>query len=224
VDKLSGGKLAYVYLPDTAFGGYTNFNRYYFAQIDKQGAVIDERYNGGGTAADYIIDYMRRPLMNYWTTREGEDFTTPVGSIFGPKAMIINENAGSGGDAMPWYFRKAGIGPLVGKRTWGGLVGIYDYPPLIDGGMVTAPRVAFWRPEGSWDVENHGVDPDVEVELDPQAMRAGHDPQLEKAVELVLDALNKHPLAHHQRPTFPNYHKGQGQSGASTGTSGSGGR
>src|SRR5262249_35258098 len=145
VDKLSGGKLAYVYLPDTAGGGYTNFNRYYFAQIDKEGAVIDERFNGGGTAADYIIDNMRRPLMNYWSTREGNDFTTPLGSIFGPKVMIINEFAGSGGDAMPWYFRAAGVGPLVGKRTWGGLVGVYDYPPLLDGGFVTARRRAFWN-------------------------------------------------------------------------------
>jgi tricorn protease len=219
VDKLSDGRVAYVYLPDTSVGGYTNFNRYYFAQLGKEGAVIDERFNGGGTAADYIIDYMRRPLMNYWSTREGDDFTTPVGSIFGPKAMIINENAGSGGDAMPWYFRKAGIGRLVGKRTWGGLVGIYDYPQLIDGGRVTAPRVAFWRPEGSWDVENHGVDPDIEVEFDPQAVREGHDPQLERAVAVVLDELKKHPLAHGRKPAFPNYHKGQSQSGTSTGTS-----
>src|SRR5581483_49477 len=130
VDQLSGGKLAYVYLPDTAGGGYTNFNRYYFSQIDRDGAVIDERFNGGGTAADYIIDYMRRPLLNRWATREGEDFSTPSASIYGPKVMIINEYAGSGGDLMPWLFRKAGVGTLVGKRTWGGLVGIYDYPQL----------------------------------------------------------------------------------------------
>jgi acetyl esterase/lipase len=207
VDKLSGGKLAYLYLPDTASGGYTNFNRYFFAQVGKEGAVIDERFNGGGMAADYIIDYLRRPLLNYWTTREGADFTTPLGSIFGPKAMIINEFAGSGGDAMPWYFRKAKIGPLVGKRTWGGLVGIYDYPPLLDGGFVTAPRLAFWNPKGEWDVENHGVAPDVEVEHDPQAVRAGHDPQLERAVQLVLDELKKNPLPRHQKPVYPNYFK-----------------
>ena len=154
---MTGSRVAYVYLPNTAGAGFVNFNRYYFSQINKEGAVIDERFNGGGTAADYIIDYMRRPLMNFWTTREGEDFTTPVGSIYGPKAMIINEYAGSGGDAMPWYFRKAGIGPLVGKRTWGGLVGIYGYPTLMDGGQVTAPRVAFYNLNGEWDVENHGV-------------------------------------------------------------------
>jgi tricorn protease len=207
VDKLSGGKLAYLYLPDTSVGGYSNFNRYYFAQVDKQGAVVDERFNGGGTAANYIIDNMRRPLMSFWSTREGADFTTPVGSIFGPKAMIVNEFAGSGGDAMPWYFRRMKIGPLVGKRTWGGLIGIYDYPPLIDGGMVTAPRLAFWNPEGKWEVENHGVDADVEVEFDPQAWRQGHDPQLEKAVEIVMAELEKNPPPKYQKPEYPNYHK-----------------
>jgi tricorn protease len=206
VDQMSGGRVAYVYLPDTALGGYTNFNRYYFAQINKDGAVIDERFNGGGTAADYIIDYMRRPLLNYWTTREGKDFTTPIGSIYGPKAMIINEYAGSGGDALPWMFRRAGVGQLVGKRTWGGLVGIYDYPPLIDGGMVTAPRVAFFNPEGEWDVENRGVAPDVEVELDPKAWRAGRDLQLEKAVELVMEAIRKNPPPKYKKPAYPNYH------------------
>ena len=211
VDQLSGGRLAYVYLPNTSVTGYTNFNRYYFAQIGKDGAVIDERFNGGGTAADYIIDHMRRPLMNYWATREGEDFTTPLGAIFGPKAMIVNEYAGSGGDAMPWYFRKAGLGPLVGKRTWGGLVGIYDYPQLIDGGSVMAPRLAFWNPNGTWDVENHGVAPDIEVEQDPQAVRAGGDPQLERAVQVVLEALKKSPPPKHNKPAYPNYHKGPGR-------------
>ncbi len=207
VDQLSGGRLAYVYLPNTADAGYTNFNRYYFAQVQKQGAVIDERYNGGGMAADYIIDVMSRPLMNYWTTRDGKDFRTPVGSIIGPKAMIINENAGSGGDAMPWYFRKAKLGPLVGKRTWGGLVGIFGFPGLIDGGGVTAPNLAFYNTDAQWDVENHGVPPDVEVEFDPQAWRAGRDPQLERAVEIVMAELKKNPPREPRRPVYPNYHK-----------------
>jgi tricorn protease len=207
VDQLSQGRLAYVYLPDTGEGGYTYFNRYFFAQVGRDGAVIDERFNGGGQAADYIVDYLRRPLLNYFSTREGEDFTTPVGSIFGPKVMIINEQAGSGGDALPWYFRKLGIGPLIGTRTWGGLIGIYDYPPLIGGGAVTAPRVAFWNPQGEWDVENHGVPPDVEVELDPKAWRQGHDTQLEKAVQVALDLLEKNPPPHKpKRPAYPNYH------------------
>lgn len=207
VSELSGGRLAYVYLPNTGGAGYTNFNRYYFAQIDKQGAVIDERFNGGGSAADYIIDYMRRPLMNYWSTREGEDFTTPVSSIYGPKTMIINEYAGSGGDLMPWLFKKANIGSLVGKRTWGGLVGIYTYPVLIDGGQVTAPRVAFRNEKGELDIENKGVAPDLEVDLDPQMWRAGRDVQLEKAVEVTLAELNRNPQKKPANGAFPNYQK-----------------
>jgi tricorn protease len=209
VERLSGGRVAYLYLPDTSFGGYTAFNRYYFAQSGKEGAVIDERFNGGGAAADYIIDYLRRPLLNYWKPRHGEDVTTPGLGIFGPKAMIINELAGSGGDLMPWYFRRLKVGPLIGKRTWGGLVGIGGYPALLDGGYVSAPHFAFWNPDGTWDVENHGVSPDVEVEMDPQAWRAGRDPQLEKAVAVVLDELRRSPLPKHRRPEYPNYHAGR---------------
>jgi tricorn protease len=223
VNKVGGGKIAYVYLPDTAQGGYTSFNRYYFAQVGREGAVIDERFNGGGAAADYVIDYLRRPLANYWMTREGQDFTTPVGSIFGPKTMIINEYAGSGGDALPWYFRDAKLGPLVGTRTWGGLVGIYDYPQLMDGGSVTAPRVAFYNRNGDWDVENHGVAPDVEVEITPKEWMTGHDPQLEKAVSIVLDGLKKTPLPVARRPEFPNYHKQQPAEGVPAASAGGSG-
>jgi tricorn protease len=210
VDELSGGRLAYVSLPNTAGGGFTNFNRYYFAQVGKQGAVIDERFNEGGDLADYIIDYLRRPLMSMVTARDGQDFASPVGSIYGPKVMIINEMAGSGGDAMPWYFRKAGIGPLVGKNTWGGLVGIYDYPELIDGGHVTAPRAAIYGLKGEWEVEGHGISPDYDVELDPALVRQGHDPQLEKAVAVALDLLQQHPLPKPVKPAYPNYHQKDG--------------
>ncbi len=209
VDELTGGRVAYVYLPDTYAGGYTNFNRYYFAQVGKEAAIIDERYNGGGDIADYIIDYLRRPLLSYWHMREGKDITTPLEAIFGPKVMITNEMAGSGGDALPWMFRKTGIGPLVGKRTWGGLVGHYTNPiDLLDGGFAGTPNLAFYSPNGSWDVENHGVPPDIEVEYDPKAVRAGHDPQLEKAVEVVLELLKKNPPPPEpQHPPYPNYHK-----------------
>jgi tricorn protease len=213
VEQLSGGRIAYVYLPDTALAGYSAFNRYFFAQLGREGAVIDERFNGGGAAADYVIDYLRRPLQNYWMTREGQDFTTPVGAIFGPKAMITNMYAGSGGDALPWYFRDAKLGPLVGTRTWGGLIGIYDYPQLMDGGGVTAPRVAFYNRNGEWDVENHGVEPDYKVELTPKEWAGGHDPQLEKAVALVMDSLKKTALPVAKRPTFPDYHGAQPEGG-----------
>ncbi|HKA18140.1 MAG TPA: PDZ domain-containing protein, partial [Blastocatellia bacterium] len=211
VDEMSGGRLAYVYLPDTAFNGYASFNRYYFSQIGKDGVVIDERFNGGGLTADYIIDYLRRPLLNYRTTRDGADFTTPLGAIFGPKVMLINEYAGSGGDALPWYFRKTGIGPLIGKTTWGGLVGgLGGWPLLMDGGVVAPPSVGFWNPTGSWDVENIGVPPDIEVDLDPKAVRLGRDPQLEKAVAVLLEELKKNPPPVHKKPPFPVYHKRPG--------------
>jgi len=214
VDELSHGKLAYIYLPDTASGGYTFFNRYFFSQVGKDGAVVDERFNGGGANTDYILDYLRRTLMNYRTTRDGEDMTTPVSLIQGPKAMIINEYAGSGGDAMPWHFRQAKIGILVGKRTWGGLVGFHGpSASLMDGGVVTAPSRGFWTPNNDWDVENHGVSPDVDVELDPKAVREGHDPQLEKTVELLLADLEKNPIPNHKKPPYPSYHT---KSGATT--------
>jgi tricorn protease len=206
VEELSKGRLAYVYLPDTGSGGYTAFNRWYFAQVDREGVILDERWNGGGLLADYVIDFLRRPVMSYAVTREGSTFAFPAG-IYGPKVMIINESAGSGGDAMPWYFRKAGLGTLVGKRTWGGLVGIGGYPPLLDGGYVTAPRFALYGLEGTWEVENVGISPDVEVELDPKAWRQGHDAQLEKAVEVALGELEKHPSPVHKRPEYPNYHR-----------------
>jgi tricorn protease len=208
VDEMTGGRVAYVYLPDTYSGGYTNFNRYYFAQVGKEAAIIDERFNGGGDIADYIIDYLRRPLLSFWTLREGQDITTPLMAIFGPKVMIINEMAGSGGDALPWMFRKTGIGPLIGKRTWGGLVGYYTNPgDLLDGGFTGTPNLAFYNPNGTWDVENHGVPPDIEVECDPKAVREGHDPQLEKAVEVVMELLKKNPLPTPHRPAYPNYHQ-----------------
>ncbi|HEY7826489.1 MAG TPA: S41 family peptidase, partial [Candidatus Acidoferrales bacterium] len=155
----------------------------------------------------YIIEYMQRKIWNYWLTREGHDFTTPADGIYGPKAMITNEFSGSGGDALPWYFRHTQLGPLVGTRTWGGLVGIYDYPVLLDGGFVTAPRVAFFTTEATWDVENHGVAPDYEMDLDPHAWREGHDTQLEKAVGLALEELKKNPPPVIKHPDFPNYSK-----------------
>jgi tricorn protease len=208
VDQMTGGRVGYVYMPDTAGGGYANFNRYFFSQVGKEGAIIDERFNGGGDIADYVIDYLRRPLVGRFTMREGEDITVPMEGIFGAKAMITNEMAGSGGDAMPWLFRKAGIGPLVGMRTWGGLVGHYTGPgDLIDGGSVGTPNLAFYNLDGAWDVENNGVAPDFEVEMDPKLVRGGHDPQLEKAIEVVLEGLKKNPVNYGKRPSYPDYQK-----------------
>jgi len=206
VDELSKGRLAYIYLPDTTVAGFTFFNRYFFPQAGREGAVVDERFNGGGTMTDYILTYLQRQLLNYRTTRDGEDTTWPVSLIPGPKALIINEYAGSGGDAMPFHFRELKIGPLIGKRTWGGLVGFFGpQEQLLDGGIVSTPSRGFWTPKGEWEVENHGIAPDIEVELDPHAVREGHDPQLEKTVQVLLADLDKHPLPMHKKPAYPRY-------------------
>ena len=207
VDKLTDGRVAYVYVPNTSVEGYVRFNRYFFAQAGREGVIVDERFNGGGLLADHIVDYLRQPVRNYATTREGADQQFPPSAIPGPKVMLINEQAGSGGDYLPYTFRQSKLGPLVGKRTWGGLVGIGGYPPLVDGGGVTAPRWGIWFPNGRWDVENRGVAPDVEVEFDPKLVRQGRDPQLEKAVELVLEGLKANPVKRPARPAFPDYSK-----------------
>jgi tricorn protease len=195
VDKLSGGRLAYVYVPNTGQPGYVSFNRYYFAQQDKAGAVIDERYNGGGSAADYIIDVLGRDFDGYFNNVAGTrvPFTSPSAGIWGPKVMIVNEMAGSGGDLMPYMFRRRKIGPLVGTRTWGGLVHTADTPPFVDGGIMIAPRGGFFTRDGKWAVENEGVGPDVEVENWPKAVIAGGDPQLERAVQEALRLLEASP-------------------------------
>ena len=210
VEQATGGRVAYVYVPNTGGAGYTSFNRYFFSQVGKEAVIIDERFNEGGQLADYIIDYLRRPMMSKVVTREGHDWSSPSEAIYGPKVMLINEMSGSGGDALPWYFRKAGVGTLIGKKTWGGLVGIGGYPELIDGGHVTAPRAALYGLNGEWEVENHGVPPDIEVDLEPTAYRQGHDAQLDKAIEVVMQQLKEHPLPKYQRPAYPNYHEKDG--------------
>lgn len=207
VEKATNGRVAYIYMPDTAFGGLTNFNRYFYAQVGKEAAIVDERYNGGGALATDIVNLLIQKPLSRVATRDGEDELQPQGAIYGPKAMIINEWAGSGGDAMPWYFRRAGAGPLIGKRTWGGLVGRAGAPQLMDGGIVTAPSSAVWDPATSkWIAENVGVEPDIEVENDPESVRQGRDPQLEKAIEVVMAELAKKPHVEPKRPAYPNYH------------------
>jgi len=196
VDELSGGQLAYVYLPNTGQPGYTSFNRYYFSQQDKKGAIVDERYNGGGSAADYIIDVLQRDFDGYFNNVAGDryPFTSPAAGIWGPKVMIINEMAGSGGDLMPYMFKFRKIGTLVGKRTWGGLVHTADTPVFVDGGSSIAPRGGFFSKDGKWAVENEGVGPDVDVENWPKDVIAGRDPQLEKAVEEAMRQLKAKPV------------------------------
>lgn len=191
VDELSGGKLAYVYVPNTSNPGYTSFNRYYFAQQDKQGAIIDERNNGGGSAADYMVDIMARKLMGYFNSKAADrrPFTTPIAGIWGPKVMLVNERAGSGGDLLPYLFRKMDIGPLVGTKTWGGLVGTWDTPAFVDGGRMVAPRGGFFNVNGAWEIEGTGISPDIYVEQSPVEVKDGRDPQLEAAVKEALRRL-----------------------------------
>ncbi len=208
VDQTTNGRVAYVHMPDTAFGGFTSFNRYFFAQVGKDAVIVNERFNHGGQLATDVIEYLKRPLMSMAMFRDGADSAQPQGAIFGPKVMITNEFAGSGGDAMPWYFRRFGVGKLIGTRTWGGLVGIGGTPGLMDGGFVTAPNAAIYNPQdGKFDVENHGIAPDIVVEQDPKLVREGHDPQLEKAIAVVMEELEKNPPPEVKRPAYPNYHQ-----------------
>jgi tricorn protease len=200
VDKLSGGRLAYVWLPNTAGPGYTAFTRYYYAQQDKDGAIIDERYNHGGQVADYIVNELDRKLMGFFVQRDGQPTTSPIAGIYGPKVMIINESAGSGGDALPYMFHLRKLGPMVGTRTWGGLVGTLGVPTTIDGGGITAPTLAFYDLSGRWAVENEGVAPDIEVEYTPAEVIKGHDPQLERAVQEGLKLLGQNPVHRVPRP------------------------
>lgn len=204
VDQLSKGQIAYVYMPNTGREGYTNFNRYYFSQMDKKALLIDERNNGGGSVADYVIDLLSRDLIAGWTIRDGKPFTTPGNGIYGPKAMIINENAGSGGDMMPYMFRHKGLGKLVGRTTMGILVGISGYPPLLDGGSITSPNFGVYDINGKYIIENEGVAPDVFIEQTPKDLLEGRDPQLEKTVQILLDEMKTYPYKSMNKPAEPN--------------------
>ena len=202
VDSATKGQVAYVYVPNTGGSGYDSFKRYFYPQAHKAAIIVDERFNGGGQLADYYIDILRRPVLSYWAMRYGDDLKTPTASIQGPKALLIDETAGSGGDYFPWMFHKLELGPLIGQRTWGGLVGILGFPVLMDGGTITSPNLAIWTPDGGYIVENEGVAPDLAVEQTPKEVIAGHDPQLERAIAWVLDELKKNPPVALKRPAF----------------------
>lgn len=204
VDSLSGGKLAYVWVPNTGGGGFVSFNRYYFAQQDKLGAVIDERFNGGGLLDDYMVDLMTRSLRAALTNEvpQGTPMRLPAG-ILGPKVLLINELAGSGGDFFPWVFRQQKAGLLIGARTWGGLVKSSTHYPMVDGGRVTAPDNAVFDPiNRKWVAENEGVPPDIDVRMDAKSMQAGRDPQLERAVKELLQILSKQPIPEIKAPEY----------------------
>ena len=204
VEEATGGRTGYVYLPNTAGGGFTYFNRMFFAQSDKPSMIVDERQNGGGQAANYITDVLSRQYLSSWKDRDGLTFETPGGAVFGPKVMLIDQDAGSGGDFLPYSFRRMGIGKLIGKRTWGGLIGIATNPQLIDGGFLTVPFFRVYTPEGEWRIENEGVAPDIDVTLDPAQVNAGVDVQLERAIEEILKELETYePVKRHTAPPLP---------------------
>lgn len=191
VDELSGGKLAYIWVPNTGNPGFVSFNRYFFAQQDKLGAVIDERFNGGGLLDDYMVDLMTRSLRAALTNEvpNGKPMKLPAG-ILGPKVLLINEQAGSGGDFFPWVFRQQNAGKLIGATTWGGLVKSSVHYRLIDGGSITAPDNAVFDPiNNKWIAENHGIAPDIAVRQDAKSLQEGNDPQLERAVNELLQQL-----------------------------------
>jgi tricorn protease len=204
VEKATGGRIAYIYVPDTARDGQIDFYRQFMGQLRKEGVIVDERFNSGGQIPDRFIELLNRPITNYWAVRDGMDWQWPPVSIPGPRVMLINGWSGSGGDCFPLYFRMAGLGPLVGRRTWGGLIGISGVPGLIDGGNVTVPTFGIYSTDGKWIVEGHGVDPDIDVVDDPAKMWDGGDPQLDRAIDEVMRLYKQKPPVVPKRPAYEN--------------------
>ncbi|HYF15426.1 MAG TPA: PDZ domain-containing protein [Phycisphaerales bacterium] len=211
VDEKSGGTIGYIYVPNTGVDGQDNLFRQFIGQRDKAGLIIDERWNGGGQIPTRFIELLNRPVTNYWARRDGIDWTWPPDSHQGAKVMLANGLAGSGGDMFPWLFKHNKIGPVIGTRTWGGLVGISGNPGFIDGGSITVPTFGFYETDGTWGVEGHGVDPDIEVIDDPAMMydttsdpMGGGDPQLDRAIAEVDRINRERPYARPARPKSPN--------------------
>ena len=204
VDKTSGGRVGYVYVPNTTTAGYTFFNRMYFTQLDKEAMIIDERSNGGGQIANYITDVLSRTYLAGYRDRDGEVYGGPAGAMYGPKVMLIDQDAGSGGDFLPYSFKHMGIGKLIGTRTWGGLIGISHNPTLVDGGTLTVPFIRLFDANGKWLAENEGIAPDIEVKLLPADVNSGVDPQLDRGISEVLEQLKTHkPVQHKKSPPIP---------------------
>ncbi len=203
VDEASDGKIGYIYVPNTGVQGQNELFRQFYGQAGKEALMIDERWNGGGQIPNRFIELLDRPQTNMWYRRDGADWPWPYDSHQGPKAMLINGNAGSGGDMFPWLFRHHNLGKLIGTRTWGGLVGISGVPPLIDGGAVTVPNFGFYELDGTWGIEGHGVDADIVVEADPALMQDGADPQLDVAIEHLLNEIKVNGYTPPKRPTPP---------------------
>ena len=203
VDRASGGKIGYIYVPDTTRHGQSELVRQFRAQFEKPGLIIDERFNSGGQIPDRFVEMLGRKVINYWGVRDGEDWAWPQVAHSGPEAMLVNGWSGSGGDCFPFYFQNAGLGPVIGTRTWGGLIGITGAPSLIDDGSVTVPTFGIYSTKGDWIIEGHGVDPDITVIDDPSLMCKGEDPQLDRAVTEVMKSLRKNPPVPTRKPKYP---------------------
>ena len=202
VDEATKGRIGYIYVPSTGIDGQTELERQFMAQYDKDGLIVDERFNNGGQIPDRFIELLNRKPLAFWAVRDGHNWQWPPNANFGPKVMLINGWSGSGGDAFPDYFRKAGLGPLIGTRTWGGLIGISGAPGLIDGGSVTVPTFRMYNPDGTWFKEGHGVDPDIMVDDDPSQLAKGVDPQLERGIQEVMKMVNERPPVWPKQPPY----------------------
>nr|MBA3888310.1 PDZ domain-containing protein [Acidobacteriota bacterium] len=203
VDKATGGKVGYIYVQSTGVPAQNELVRQFMGQWRKEGLIIDERWNAGGQIPDRFIELLNRPILAYWGVRDGQSWQWPPVAHRGAQVMLINGWSGSGGDAFPTYFRQAGLGPLIGSRTWGGLIGISGSPGLVDGGSVTVPTFRMYDPDGTWFAEGHGVEPDIHVEEDPTQLAKGSDPQLERAIKEVLDLIARLPPT----PARPPYER-----------------
>ena len=204
VEARTDGRVGYVYVPNTGRQGQNELMRQYQGQLHKEALIVDERWNGGGQIPTRFVEMLNRPITNYWARRDGHDWPWPYFAHQGPKCMLMNGNSGSGGDAFPHYFRQQGLGKLIGMRTWGGLVGMSGNPGLIDGSYVSIPTFAFYERDGTWGIEGHGVDPDIEVIDDPARMFDGGDPQLDAAIALMLEELKTKPYVPPERPAYPD--------------------
>jgi tricorn protease len=204
VDAASGGKIGYVYVRNTGQDGQSHLYQQFRGQFDKPGLIIDERWNSGGQIPDRFIELLGRKVTNFWGVRDGRDWQTPHVAHNGPKAMLANGWSGSGGDCFPWLFQRTGLGPVIGQRTWGGLIGMTGAPALIDGGSVTVPTFSIYDTKGQWIIEGYGVDPDIAVVDDPAEMAKGNDPQLERAIAEVKKSLESNPPQGPKKPAYPN--------------------
>jgi len=204
VYEKTGGKVGYIYLPNTGIQGQNELMRAFIPQFTMDGLIIDERWNGGGQIPTRFIELLNRPVENYFWRHEGKPYRYPTVTHAGPKVMLINQDAGSGGDMLPYLFRQQKLGKLVGTRTWGGLVGLSGNPMLIDGSYATVPNIAFYEVDGTWGIEGYGVDPDIEVPINPTLEAKGIDHQLDKAIEVILDELRTKPWVDIDHPPFPD--------------------